>query len=103
MKYARPAKYRPCVKCQHIDGTCDALFHTHNDGNHAQSQFSSSENTSKNQDNDCDGNRSNRQLEFEIMLAHNDDDELNGEAEKEEEIEFEKRNVDLSSLAGCCH
>lgn len=51
------------------------------------------------QDQDRDGHGGNGQIVFGAPIATNNDNELHGEAEEEEEIELEKRNVHLVILS----
>lgn len=61
---------------------------THENESHAEFAFSASEKRrhEKNQDGDRDGR--NGECKLNIGLVHNDDHELNGEAEEKEEVEF---------------
>lgn len=66
-----------------------------NNTNHAGLVFSTSEKGGGQQDNNGDWNRTDSQGELGIGSFCNDDDKLNNEAEKKEEIEFQESNVNL--------
>ena len=50
------------------------------------------------QDADGDGDRGDVQAQLEVFDAVDDDEELDGEAQEEKEVEFEEGDVDLAEL-----
>lgn len=68
------------------------------DENHAPLPFPSSKPCCTKEDGDCDGDGRTGQAEFNVSLAADNDEELNGEADEEEEIELQKGNIDLQPL-----
>ncbi len=74
---------------------------TYDNGQHANLVLSSSPVTGQEENDNRDGNGSNSEAKLGVLEvpAHDDHDELHGEAEKEEKIELEQGNKDLSSSA----
>lgn len=68
---------------------------SYNGSNHARQTLLSSKITGHDKDEDCDGDCSNCQGEFNILDIHDNHHELDGEAKEEEEVEFKERDVDL--------
>lgn len=68
---------------------------THNDSHHAYDAFPSREDSSHDEDQDCHRDGSDGQPEFDIASIYDDHDELDGKTDEQEEVKFEKRNVDL--------
>ena len=60
----------------------------YNDGNHASLVLLSNPIGSKKEDGDGDGDGGNGKVEFHVAGMLNDDEELDCEAEKQEEVEF---------------
>lgn len=67
----------------------------YNDSDHANGALLAHDVTSQDEYQDSDRNRGNRQCKFDVFCVHYNDDELDGEAEEKEEIEFEKGDVNL--------
>ena len=68
---------------------------THDDRDHASRTFSACDITGQYKDQNRNRDSGDCQGEFDIFLCDDNDDKLNSEAEKEEEIEFEECNVNL--------
>ena len=47
---------------------------------------------------DRNGNSGGRESDFDVALAGDNDEKLNGETDEEEEIKLEKRDVDLQGM-----
>lgn len=67
----------------------------YNNYDHSQQAFSPSEQTSHDENQDCDRDCGNCESKFDIPCIHNNDDELDCESKEEEEVKFEECNVDL--------
>ena len=69
----------------------------YDDNNLTWPVFVTSAEGSHQQDGDSDRNGGDGESEFRVILLHNHDNKLDDEAKEEEEIEFEKGDVDLQS------
>lgn len=67
------------------------------DGGHADFALLSGKVSGHEENNDGHWNGSDGQAELDVGFFHHDDDELNGEAEEEEKVKFEQRDVNLHS------
>ena len=68
---------------------------TYNDGDHAGCIFFACEQACHEKDDDRDWNCCNGEVEFDVGVVDHHHDELNCEAKEEEEIKFEKGDVNL--------
>lgn len=67
----------------------------YNDGNHSDGAFATNKQGRTHENNDGHGDSGECERELDIFSIRNDDDELDRKSEEEEEIEFEKGDVDL--------
>lgn len=67
----------------------------YNDSDHADSALLARDVTSQDEYQDSDRYRSNCQCKLNVFCVHYNDYELNGEAEEEEKIKFEKGDINL--------
>ena len=75
------------------------VYETHDDYNHARPTFPPSENTTQYQNDDCDWNSGDRQVKLNTSMLSNNDDELDGESNKKEEVELQQGDVDLTFVS----
>ncbi len=69
---------------------------TYNDHKHAGGVLPPCEETSHDQNDDCDGDSCNGKVEFDIGTIHYDHNKLDRKSEEKEKVEFEERDVDLA-------
>lgn len=101
MKYAMATKYNVCGENRlalHFSSRRDRTP-TYDDGRHPDLAFSAREDTRHDKDQDDDRYRCNGDPEFGVMCVDYDDDELYNEAQEQEEVEFEKGDIDLASVS----
>jgi hypothetical protein len=77
------------------DEVAEAAEVEDDDGDHADSVFTASEEGGGEKDDNTDGNGDDGQDELNVPCAGNNDDKLDDEAQEEEEVEFEEGDVDL--------
>jgi hypothetical protein len=75
---------------------CESAKVEEDDCNHAGSILALSEEGSKQQDCNRDGDGGGRKAELILSLSRDDDEELHGEAKEEEEIKLQQGDVDLT-------
>ena len=76
---------------------------THNDQNHARLVLTSCADTSHQQDYNCHGDSSYREVELNTSMLSHDDDELDREANEKEEVELQQSDENLKWISHCAY
>lgn len=77
------------------DEVCQSTEEEDNGSNHANFILATSPESCHKQNDDCDGNRSNRKRAFSDTQVSNNDEKLYGKSEEEEEVELEECDINL--------